>query len=131
MYSRNRMGTARAASDVYGGRIPPGYGGSAFSRAGKGGVTAQNERIRPLLPPETAEDAGITPDGPGKSPEAALGSMAETEPEKEPQRQGLGALLAGMERDELLLLAVILLLCTEGEGAADVLWALVLLLIVR
>jgi hypothetical protein len=55
----------------------------------------------------------------------------ECTPEKPAETGGFPALLAGLEREELLLLAVILLLCTEGEGAADVLWVLVLLLIVR
>ena len=158
MYSRNvRMG----ADERYAKNIPPVYGGSRFYRAPPpaeakapvrtahdAGIAVQYEaRPKESVPIEAEFAEAAEPSTPPWMEDAVDPACAdpcrdacEAEPQikqtappcEESARHGgfLQSLVSG-DQEELLLIAILLLLCGESDRAADMIAILILLIIVR
>lgn len=119
MYSRNRM----AGEEKYTDNVPPLYSGNRFSypRREYGGSDhgRKEEVLAPSAPPEsqTVQEEVI-------AAEEILESPAEDRPER-PEHPGW---LCGIGQEDLLLIALLLLLSAEHERCMDVIVVLLLLI---
>ncbi len=141
MYSRN----VRTSTDAqYAENIPPVYGGSRFYRAPPQHTVAVQYEVpieKSAPPPVQAEEATPQKPAPPQAEEPAEAALASAPCEQispplplpKPTSRILPSLTSFLEGDkeEFLLIAVLLLLCGEGERAADMIAILLLLILLR
>ena len=135
MYSKNKGLTDRDYTLT----PPPGYDGSRFRRRSDGRDDAfpmyseppQRIRKKPEPPPcPLCDDCPVTNDGPPESCECQSDDSWEEKPcEKEAEKEKkLLSFLQGIGGEELLLIALIILLAKDGKAGIETVLILALLL---
>lgn len=140
MYSRNRL---PPSEERYRSSIPPVYSGSRFQPVRRERETAEEPSSAPEAPgspdipvstdipavPESAVSAGTSSSGDAFSAQECPEPPAA---EQEPRHVGSFAdLLGGIGQEEMLLIALLLLLSAEHDRAMDIIVILLILLSIR
>ena len=123
MYSRNRM---PASEERYQRNLPPVYSGNRFRSMRQESVPAADMRPSPPVPLPAEIPVQDTPP-PEEEKLPAAEDIAESERFFDSEK-GTAGLLSGIGQEELILIALLLLLCAEHERCMDIIVILLLLL---